>query len=201
LRTVLDRAFRSGEWRVDLVGVEPTPLGLKTRLAPTRPGPLIGQPHRLPGGWCRGRAGRMMHRTRSLTCPWARTVFAAAMHLPPFRRTATEDAEGKYWPGASEKLNCPAGARSLATAAPNRPSSTGSTVTVADTTGHFRALTAHASTVPLSCPLRAVACVDPEPPHPPAAQASPTAVAVAANPRGMRDREGALLTRTIRRLD
>ena len=26
--------------RVDLVGVEPTPLGLKTRLAPTRPGPL-----------------------------------------------------------------------------------------------------------------------------------------------------------------
>jgi len=25
--------------RVDLVGVEPTPLGLKTRLVPTRPGP------------------------------------------------------------------------------------------------------------------------------------------------------------------
>src|SRR5436190_16314393 len=26
---------------MDLVGVEPTPLGLKTRLAPTRPGPLV----------------------------------------------------------------------------------------------------------------------------------------------------------------
>jgi hypothetical protein len=34
--------------RMDLVGVEPTPLGLKARLAPTRPGPSIPDPARLP---------------------------------------------------------------------------------------------------------------------------------------------------------
>ena len=33
------RAAPSSARTVDLVGVEPTPLGLKTRLAPTRPGP------------------------------------------------------------------------------------------------------------------------------------------------------------------
>ena len=40
---------------MDLVGVEPTPLGLKTRLAPTRPGPRerLGRERRTGEGRCR----------------------------------------------------------------------------------------------------------------------------------------------------